>query len=95
MFFHIAETVFLDLAAKPAVDVLHDAQGADDAAIDPAEKQCYDNDGHCDERQGKHCGQELDLSRPTDPLADAVAGSYEEGGDQQDHDDGEGDSELF
>ena len=95
MFFHIAKAVFLDLAAKPAVDVLHDAQWADDATIDSSEEQSDDDEGsHHEEVQGEQGGQKLDLGRPSSPLADAVADANEERGNQQDGDDGEGDAKF-
>ena len=95
MFLYVAKAVLFELAAKPTVNVLHDAQGTDDAAIDSAEKKGDNNkDGHHDGGQGKNSRNKLDFGCPAYPLADAVAGSYKEQGDGKDHDDGEGDAEL-
>ena len=95
MLFHVAETVFLELAAEPGIDVLHDAQRTNHAAIKPAEKQGEDDDDdRHDERQGKQGWNKLDSCRPTCPMADAVADAHKEKRYHQDHDDRQSDSEF-
>ena len=103
MLFHIAKAVFLELATKPAVNVLHDAQRTNHAAIDSAKDQGNgDDDGGYHKRHGEQGWNELDFGDPSCPLvnamakfvADAVAYTHKKQGDQQDHDDGEGDADF-
>ena len=64
--------------AQPGYDVLHDAQGADDGAVDAPQEQGEQHQGdHDGDVQRQDGGQELSLGHPTEIVA-GRAGEVEE-----------------